>query len=170
MSTGEFWLFVNVKQAARFGHVGWGFMLDDGSYIFGATDHLYRHHEMDLLRWIDYMSVPPGEHTDWWCGYGTKKDMLEQMSKVGSGHIWYHKARGVKVSNAHPVEAKKIAISQEFAGWTLLTNNCVQQTWEIIKTYGADRTIPNPWENPFNLIPRVWFDSFPGELVVLHPE
>lgn len=165
---GQFFLFVNVKQAARFGHVGWGFLLEDETYMFGATDHLYRHHELDIPAWIDYMSVPAGEHTDWWCEYGTKQQMLAAMTDSRQ-HIWYHKAKGVKVANPDPVAARKVALSQEHAGWAVLNNNCVQQAYEIVKAYGADRVIPNPWENPFNLIPRVWFNSFQGEFIELHP-
>lgn len=168
--SGEFFLFVNTKQAARLGHVGWGFLLADGkTYMFGSTDHLYRHHEMDLPAWINYMSVPPGEHTDWWCGYGTREDMLKAMAR-SSEHIWYHKCKGVEIQNADPSAAEKVAREQQFAGWTVLTNNCVQQTYEIVKAYGADCKIPSPWENPFNLIPRVWFDSFTGETVHLNKE
>ena len=165
---GQFWLFVNVKQAARFGHVGWGFQLEDETFMFGATDHLYRHHEMDLAAWIDYMSVAPGEHTDWWCGFGTREKMLEAMTDSRE-HIWYHKAKGVKVANCDPRAARKAAEFSQHCGWSVLSNNCVQQTWEIVRAYGADRVIPNPWDNAFNLIPRVWFKSFEGETVELNP-
>lgn len=168
---GEFLLFINVKQAAQFGHVGWGFRLseDEDRYMYGATDHLYRHHEMDLLSWIDYMSVQPGEHTDWWCGFGTKDEMLKTMSRSGE-HIWYHRCKSVIVTNANPVRAEKVARATELSGWTVLTNNCVQQTYEIVEAYGADRFIPNPWQNPFNLIPRIWFNSFRGAVTELVKE
>ncbi len=166
---GEFYLFINFKQAAQFGHVGWGFLMRDGvTCLYGATDHLYRHHEMDLLAWFDYMSVPPGEHTDWWCGYGPKETMLKTMGGRNKHHIWYHACRAVPVPNAKPEDAEKVALSHENGGWTLLTNNCVQQTYEIIAAYGADSIIPNPWQNPFRLIPRVWFNSFAGEVYSLN--
>jgi hypothetical protein len=163
---GEFALFINVKQAARFGHVGWGFRVAEDRYMFGATDHLYRHHEMDLPAWIDYMSVQPGELTDWWCGFGTREEMLKGMSSAGD-HIWYHRCKSVIVPDADSKQAEKVARSTQFTGWTVLTNNCVQQTYEIIEAYGASKFIPNPWQNPFNLIPRVWFNSFPGTVTEL---
>lgn len=164
---GKFFLFVNVKQAATFGHVGWGFLLNDGkTYCFGATDHLYRHHNFDLLGWIDYMNVPAGEHTDWWCDYGDEEKMLTAMSH-SHHHIWYHYCRSIDVKHAKPEAAEKVAKSLELAGWALLNNNCVQQTWEIVKAYGAGAIIPDPWGNPFQLIPRVWFNSFKGDVKVL---
>ncbi|MDZ4835776.1 MAG: hypothetical protein SGJ27_18520 [Candidatus Melainabacteria bacterium] len=166
---GEFFVFINVKQAAQFGHVGWGFRLEEDRYMFGATDHLYRHHDMDLPAWIDYMSVPPGEHTDWWCGYGTRDEMLQAMSR-STEHIWYHRCKSVLIAKPDPQKAEKAARLTGCSGWTVLTNNCVQQSYEIVQAYGAETIIPNPWKNPFNLIPRVWFNSFPGTVIELTRE
>ncbi len=160
-------MFINFRQAAGFGHVGWGFQLDDQSYLYGATDHLYKHHHIDLISWMEYMYVQPGDHTDWWCGRGNEEEMIAAMSR-SHHHIWYHACKIVDVKNAKPGEAETVARQLETAGWAVLNNNCVQQTYEIVKAYGADNLIPDPWANAFYLIPRVWFSAFKGEVRMLN--
>ncbi len=166
---GKFLLFINFRQAASLGHVGWGFLLDDNAtYLFGSTDHLYRHQWWDLPAWLSYMHVEPGEPTDWWCEYGNEDEMYTRMSR-SHNHIWYHSCKSVLVPKATPKIAEKMALGQELGGWSLLSNNCVGQTFELIKAYGAETKIPDPWQNSLNMIPRVWFDSFNGEVKQLNP-
>lgn len=165
--TGKFFLFLNFRQAGRFGHVGWGFQLaEKDKFLFGSTDHLYRHKWWDLPSWLDYMHVPEGEHTDWWCEYGTEKDMLDIMGGTRN-HIWYHTTKGVIVPEAEPEEAEKMARSQETCGWSVFDNNCVVQTFEIMKAYNAASLFPDPWEQPLCMIPRVWFANIQGEETML---
>src|SRR5438309_1592527 len=87
---GHAFVFINVVQAARFGHVGWGFSLDldKDRYFFGSTDHLWRHDWWDLAAWMNYAQLKPGDENDWWSEEGTLDDMRRVMSK--GHHIRYH--------------------------------------------------------------------------------
>lgn len=165
---GRFYLFINFRQAATLGHVGWGFKLDDAdNFMFGATDHLWRHKWWDLFGWVDYLNTLPGEPTDWWSDVGSEEQMLEVM-KSTRRHIWYHACKVVDVPTADPERARQAALRTGKAGWNALSNNCVQQTFEIVSAYNCDGIIPNPWTNSFQLIPRIWFDSIDGELKQLN--
>ncbi|HMP51035.1 MAG TPA: hypothetical protein PKD05_05715, partial [Candidatus Melainabacteria bacterium] len=134
---GEFLLFINYRQAMRCGHVGWGFFVPSRNcYVFGSTDHLYRHHWWDLLGWANYMYVGPGESNDWWLMKADKEKMTDEMTTRG-WHIRYHAYKSLPVDNPSPEKAEAVARSFQNAGWSVLSNNCVQQTYEIAKAYGA---------------------------------
>lgn len=168
LSTGEFLLFINFKQAAGFGHVGWGFKLDRGeTYMFGSTDHLTRHKWWDLPAWINYAVVEPGEENDWWCGVGDKKAMFLAMS-TGRNHIWYHSYKTIPVRNPSYVQAEELAQGFEIQGWSVLSNNCVHQTYELAKAYGVGGDIQDPWRNTWFLIPNNWFREVIGEQHILN--
>ena len=165
---GEFLLFINHRQAATCGHVGWGFK-EPGkdNYVFGSTDHLTRHKYMDLIAWINYMHVEPGEDNDWWSDSGSKAKMVELMSDSKT-HIWYHAYKIFPVALPKFEQAKKIALDFKNQGWSVFSNNCVQQTYEIAKVYGVGGEILNPWSNSFLLVPNIWFKMVPGEVVTLN--
>ncbi|MGD9684004.1 MAG: hypothetical protein AB7W16_22780 [Candidatus Obscuribacterales bacterium] len=164
---GRFYLFLNHRQASRLGHVGWGFTLGDGrTCMFGSTDHLIRHRWWNLWAWVNYMYVAPGDHTDFWFGYGDESEMYRAMSHSRS-HIWYHECKVVVVEDARPGAAEALALSMERAGWAALSNNCVQQTHDIATAYGVGDAIPDPRRNSLFLVPRLWFPAVTGEHVML---
>ncbi|MEZ4487111.1 MAG: hypothetical protein R3F51_05965 [Cyanobacteriota/Melainabacteria group bacterium] len=164
---GEFLLFINYRQAMRFGHVGWGFSVPSQNiYVFGSTDHLYRHHWWDLLGWANYMYVGPGESNDWWLMKADKEKMTDEMTTRG-WHIRYHAYKSLPVDDPSPDKAEAVAMSFQNAGWSVLSNNCVQQTYEIAKAYGVGAEILNPWYNTLLLIPNYWFGKVEGRFVKL---
>lgn len=164
---GEFLLFINYRQAMRFGHVGWGFLVPGtNTYVFGSTDHLYRHNWWDLIGWLKYMYVAPGKENDWCMDEGTEEYMCQLMS-LRRYHIRYHAYKSISVTNPDPEKAKAIAQSYRLDGWSVFSNNCVQQTFEIAKAYGVGDEILNPWKNTLLLIPNYWFGKVQGEFVKL---
>src|SRR4051812_13774992 len=122
---GRAFVFINPEQAARCGHVGWGFALDESqdSFYFGSTDHLWRHPWWDLLGWMRYAHVAPSGSNDWWSGRGSFKEMMIDMHR--GHHIRYHLAKEVAVADPHPDDALNYAESLASAGWSVLINNCV---------------------------------------------
>ncbi|MBZ0187261.1 MAG: hypothetical protein K8F91_13525 [Candidatus Obscuribacterales bacterium] len=165
---GRFYLFINYRQAARLGHVGWGLRFADGkTCLFGSTDHLYRHHWWDLPGWIDYMYVPQGKNNDWWSALGSESDMYRAMSTCGP-HIWYHDCKVVEVEQFYAEAAVEFAMSLKTAGWSVLNNNCVQQTYEIARIYGSGEKVPSPWRNSLLLVPRLWYPQVEGSPVLLN--
>lgn len=165
---GEFLLFINHKQAASFGHVGWGFK-EPGrdNYLFGSTDHLLKNKSMNLIEWIEYMHVEAGDENDWWCDSGTREKMVESM-KATREHIWYHAYKTIKVNRPDFEKAKEIALGYRTLGWSVFSNNCVQQTHDIAKGYGVGPEILNPYSNPFLLIPNLWLRAISGEYTLLN--
>lgn len=160
---GSAFVFINFIQAARFGHVGWGFSLDEmqDTFYFGSTDHLYRHPWWDLGGWVRYAHVGPELNNDWWSQVGTKQQMFETMSQ-GRHHIRYHACKRVTVAMPAPETAMTYAESLKAAGWSVLSNNCVHQTYDVLTKYGAE--LPMPTEPMINLIPKRWFAEIPGEV------
>lgn len=161
--TGSAFVFINMVQAARFGHVGWGFGLGDGTYFFGSTDHLYRHPWWDLPAWIRYAKVEPHADNDWWAAAGTRDEMLRVMSKGDPSryHIRYHYAKEIAVPEFDAATAQEYAEGLRTGGWAVLSNNCVHQAYEVLTRYGA--TLPHPEQPLTNLIPKVWFAKICGE-------
>ncbi len=172
LNQGLVYAFINFEQAARFGHIGWGFRLEDqNSFIFGSTDHLYHHDVWDLPAWIRYMAVPPGDDIDWWCETGTELDMLSTMRTgvhASSGrHIRYHAYKAVPVAGANPLRARECAQAQRTGGWSVLENNCVHHAYQIFSEYGAAPVVPNPCAGQTLRIPKTWFASLQGSEILL---
>jgi hypothetical protein len=162
---GQAFAFINRNQALRFGHVGWGFCVDarKGLYYFGSTDHLYRHPWWDLPGWVRYAHVKPELDNDWWSGTGTYDQMMTAMST--GHHLRYHAAKLMVVGRPDPDRAVAAAEALARGGWSVLANNCVHQTYQVLTEYGAG--IPPPSQPLTNLIPRVWFARLEGEQVDL---
>ncbi len=135
--------FINFEQALGFGHIAWGFEVEQGSYFFGSTDHLLRRPMWDILALLEYSRVEPGGDVDYWSGQGSFEEMLAAMA--AGPHIRYHayKQLPVSLSEAAPLPAKTAAEKLREGGWTLWDNNCVHQTDRILKIFGAGRFYPD---------------------------
>lgn len=165
---GRGFIFINFKQAAHFGHIGWGFKLSGyDRYLFGSTDHLIHHEMHDIVAWVKYASVPVGADTDYWSQEGTLSTMMDVM-KSGN-HIRYHHYKSFPVQDAHPKEATKAAEASGTCGWHVFENNCVHQTFSVLNAYGARLPEPPPLIRGIGLIPKVWFKNIDGELGELRP-
>jgi hypothetical protein len=158
---GRAFVFINYEQAARFGHVGWGFSIDEQSdlFYFGSTDHLWRHPWWDLAAWMRYAHVLPADNNDWWSTTGSYAEMVGTMH--AGHHIRYHSLKELTVPDANPQRAVSAAEALAKGGWSVLVNNCVHQTYTVLTEYGAQ--IPAPAEPVTNLIPKVWFQQLAGQ-------
>ncbi len=167
---GAIYAFINFKQAANFGHLAWGFRLPDNSYCFGSSDHLWKHDWWNLAAWIRYMDVPAGGDIDWWCERGSQQDMLEMM-KFGKHknyqgrHIYYHAFKEIEfdLSATTPELALAAVEDTSTGGWHLAKNNCVHQSYTIFSKYNKTYELPNPFDNPLDMIPKSWFSKLSVE-------
>lgn len=171
---GAIYAFINFKQAANFGHLAWGFRLQDGSYCFGSSDHLWRHDWWDLGAWLRYMDVPAGGDIDWWCERGSKEDMLEMMKfgkhqKYSGRHIYYHAFKEIEFDRSATTPALALAAAEGTGagGWHLAKNNCVHQSYTIFSRYNQSYQLPNPFTNPIDMIPKTWFAKLVADTVTL---
>ncbi len=168
MPSGEAYAFINYDQAARFGHLGWGFRISPDRYYFGSTDHLWRTeypfwHPIELLR---YMTVAPGDNNDFWAQSGSFSQMLQTM--VSGHHIRYQFYKLVPVKDPRPEIACNFADSFTTKGWSVLFDNCVHHTHSILQIYGGEG-LPSPHKLP-NRLPRTWFAEIPSPRVSIHSE
>lgn len=159
-------MFINFEQALGFGHCAWGFEVAPGEYFYGSTDHLLRRPMWDLIALARYSSVPAGGDIDYWCGQGSRSDMLAEMSR-GGNRIWYHRYKELQVpaESARPEQARIFAESLQHKGWRLWDNNCVHQTHRVLSTFGAGAHLSEikmgrPWQVP---PPVRFFETARGE-------
>jgi hypothetical protein len=174
---GTAFVFINWEQAVHLGHVGWGFSLNEEQslFYFGSTDHLYRHPWWDLPGWVRYAHVPAradggiedggayGAYIDWWGTTGSYDDMIRTMRE--GHHIRYHAASALPVQIARPERAVQCAEALAGAGWSVLKNNCVHQTYKVLSEYGA--SLPAPSLSWNNVIPKIWFTRLQGRQQLL---
>ena len=135
MAEREALVFINFEQALRFGHVAWGFAVDDDEYFYGSTDHLLKEPMWYLPALWRYSHVPPGGNVDFWCGRGPRDEMLAAMAS--GPHIRYHACKSFLVETANVEAAVSQAKALEFGGWSLFGNNCVDQAAAVLVTYGV---------------------------------
>lgn len=161
MKEGAIYAFINFKQAAQFGHVGWGFRVANDRFYFGSVDHLWKHDWWDFVAWCRYMNVPPGADIDWWAQEGTKQEMLEAMKtgrcSSGKRHIFYHAYKEIAIEDCAPDKAVSLADDLKMGGWHISRHNCVQHAYLIFTSYASEQKLPDPFADPLNLIPKTWF-------------
>lgn len=155
-------VFINYEQAARCGHLGWGFMTEiPDTFYFGSTDHLLRTPYWDLISLARYMHAAPDSPTDWWSRTGSRNEMLQDM-KTGR-HVQYHAYKELPLSEANAALARTTAEATGRSGWAVLANNCLHQTHRVLQSYGAGAALPNPRSPIIHRVPRKWFDRIESE-------
>ncbi len=160
--SGTIYAFINTVQAARFGHVGWGFQLGPDRYLFGSSDHLFKHSHFDLRAWWNYMHVPRNGEIDWWAEEGNREEMLSMMrkghhEKYRGRHIQYHLFKELQLDKVKPELAVSKAEELKSGGWDLTRHNCVHHAYLIFSSYSTNHKLPDPFADPLNLIPKSWF-------------
>lgn len=164
---GSLYVFINFEQAMTFGHIGWGFYVEENSYLFGSTDHLWNRsypmwHPSELYR---YMDVEPGRNNDYWSSLGTEEEMLQTMQS--GNHVRYHAYKRVLVRDPAPAAAITFGQTMKNIGWNVLRNNCVHQSHAILTKYGG-MILPNP-HTPLDRLPRKWFGQIDAEETYFQP-
>lgn len=192
-------IFINYEQALRFGHVAWGFSLSEGNvkgnvegnvggegdrYCWGSSDHLLRRPWTDIVALAQYSHVPPGGDIDFWCEQGSFEQMLESMSQGHHiqhqeirYHINYHAYKKLDHDGGNPERALQELELIRAGGWSLLTNNCIDQTYRLLDAYGSAAALVDPKlryrsrrsyagqevKRLSTLLPRKWFAAAKGE-------
>jgi hypothetical protein len=186
-------IFINYHQALRFGHVAWGFTLSEGVYRWGSSDHLLRRPMSDVIALAKYSYVPPGGDIDFWSEQGSYEQMLQSMAakhhiqyqdnrREYRYHINYHDFKVLNHENANPERALQEIELIKAGGWSVVANNCIDQTYRILEAFGAGSTLVDPKQRyqaklTFNggsdstlkygrlstILPKKWFAAAIGE-------
>lgn len=153
---GAAYIFINYKQALKFGHVAWGFALADDVFCYGSSDHLLKRPMSDLAALVKYSHVQAGGDIDFWSKRGSEHEMTEEMRS--GHHIRYHAYKVIYLEEYHPDLALQEMEKVAAGGWSVLTNNCIHHTHRILQAYGLKEQILKPeLFRPKSLMPKHWF-------------
>jgi hypothetical protein len=154
---GRAFVFINYRQALKFGHVGWGFATGADEFLYGSADHLLKRPYHDLIALARYSYVPAGGEIDFWTARGSYDTMIDDMTR--GHHICYHAVKEIAVSEPKVKLAENLVERISGGGWCVVGNNCVNQAATILRAYGA-----SPDKLPEAVIlPRLWFKAIRGE-------
>ncbi len=137
---------VRHEGAAHFGHVGWGVEVSHNRYLFGAVEG------------------KTSNGSAGWFKEGSWADMLAAFQKAAlrPGHAGsrYDALRCVKVASPNVGRAWAVArtMATRSRNYNLITNNCLNATYDVIHDYGTgDLPNPNIWRAP-----NIYFNKFDG--------
>ena len=147
---GVAYVFIAPRMAVLQGHVGWAYMLDDGTYAFGATDAPGAN-----------VTIRPGPDTNspWRQTAVTEREMIDAFKNHYSDANTYneYKRTFVMKRSASNAESKQWTI--RYRGYTLFGNNCLNHTYEVLEAYGVDKSRVMPWLQT-RPAPNSWFRAF----------
>ncbi len=156
---GQAYIFINYEQALKFGHVAWGFALDEETYCYGSSDHLLKRPMSDLPAMLKYSHVEPGGDIDFWSEKGNISEMLHTMKR--GHHIRYHAYKSIGLAEFFPDAARAEMEKVAAGGWSVLTNNCIHHTYRILHAYGVNgvnqKLLLPQLSKPRTLMPKHWF-------------
>ena len=128
------------------GHVGWGFMAEDGSYYGGGTEN---NSGLPVV-------VAPDDNGAWIERFESLHDLMMAMLGLNYGEAMATRHRQSCDSEA--------AIAQGSAnidlGYDVVANNCLNHTILVLQAYGVGIGLPSNSENPY---PGVWYDQLQGD-------
>ena len=172
---GVAYTFIKPEQAVYQGHIGWGFIMDDGRYRYGSTENPMKP-VAGVVRttkavW-DALTIDAGQDNGYWHGTAdTEQEMLADMKRAEislskttryphgfrcSGY-WHYKSTTVLNRNSNSaVAAGTHCKNTGFKGWMW---NCLDQTYSILEAYGVDKTTVMPWKQD-HPSPNHWFNDF----------
>lgn len=123
------------KGNIEHGHVGWGFELNDKSYMAGSIE-----------------DVPISKR------WSIKTNQI--LSDFSFGNNWkyptYDRYKIVEVANPHIDSALATLKDVMATEYNFIGKNCMDATYKILKNYGAN--IPNPADFS-NWLPTEWFEN-----------
>lgn len=126
------------------GHVGWGFRLDNGAYMCGATENR-----------TGAPLVPPGGDNDAWAKKTrAEAEMLGLMRRGG-----YDGYKLMTVSNADPNAAEGVVMKIPGWGYRAIGSNCLDHAYAVLEAYGEQGM---PWMQT-HPSPNDWFGVLNGE-------
>ncbi len=167
--------FIEPEQAVYQGHIGWAFMMDDGTYCYGSTENPMKQMgnvgQAAKAVW-DAVTINPGQDNGYWCGYAdTEQEMLNDMKRAGNDRAtsakypygfrgngyWHYKKTFVRTRN---VNAARVAAEHDrVTGFKGIGWNCLDQTYAVLEAYGVDKDQVMPWKQT-HPSPNYWFNDF----------
>jgi hypothetical protein len=174
---GAVYIFIKPEQAVYQGHIGWGFVMDDGRYCYGSTENPMKgakNFGQGTRAVWDAININEGSDNGYWYGYAdTEQQMLDDMKRVGgdrqyagdyrypegfrcSGY-WHYKTS--MVLTRHVQSARDAGTHCQKTGFKGVGWNCLDQTYSILEAYGTDTkaVMPWKWDHPS---PNYWFNDF----------
>ena len=159
---GAVYIFVNPTQALLQGHIGWGYLDDDGTYVFGSTENPMKE---GAQGWWDAVYVPAGGDNGWWAARAsTEQEMLDTMKSTGytaTGKVRaaYAEWKTTMVSERNPSRAWATAAATKGWGFTGVGNNCLDHTYAVLEAYNVNKSVIMPWKQT-HPAPNSWFRAF----------
>lgn len=172
---GMAYIFIKPEQAVYQGHIGWGFIMDDGTYCYGSTENPLKP-AADIgqgarAAW-DAITIGHGQDNGYWRGYAdTEQGMLDDMRGVGNSRqstdrypygyrsSGYARYKYTPVAGCKPFAAVSAGDYCRRTGFKGVGWNCLDQTYRILEDYGVDKNTVMPWKQT-HPSPNHWFNWF----------
>lgn len=172
LNQGSAYIFIKPDQAVKQGHIGWGFMLGDGSYRYGSTENPMKE---GLGGVWEALTIDPGKDNGYWEGTSnTEQEMFDDMKNVNDGRArpadrypfgfrssGYTHYKVTLVLSPNPSNAAEAGRHCQRTGFKGLGWNCLDQTYRVLEDYGVDKTTVMPWKQT-HPSPNYWFNDFGG--------
>jgi hypothetical protein len=179
---GVAYIFIKPEQAVYQGHIAWGFIRDDGRYVYGSTENPMkpmpqrglpgdRAREAGRAVW-DAITIPAGQDNGYWHGIAdTEAEMLADMKRTGSSRqaserypygfrcSGYTHYKSTPVARRYALNAMNMAQHTRTSGYIGVGWNCLDQTYAILEAYGVDKNTVMPWKQT-HPSPNHWFNHF----------
>ena len=142
--------FMRRSGAAGLGHISWAFEWRNGWFNVGGIENRNAH------------AIAPPELANFWTAHTT--DPIRTMQKFGQSYDEY---KIFYVTQPHPKAAWRTVVWVSRLTYTLIRHNCVDATYDILRTYGVV-DLPDP---ATQYTPNDWYDSLPGPdyAIVINP-
>lgn len=172
---GMAYIFIKPEQAVYQGHIGWGFLMDDGRYCYGSTENPLKP-AADVgqgarAAW-EAITIGHGEDNGYWHGFAdTEQEMLDDMRGAGNSrksterYPYGYRCSGYARYKYSPVAQRRSSAALaagehcRVTGFKGLTWNCLDQTYRILEDYGVDKNTVMPWKQT-HPSPNYWFNWF----------
>ena len=138
-------VYVRHSGAHHAGHVGWGYLLPDGSWEVGAVER-------------GGIITPPLKDGFW------RGEFVDPTPRMRELRYDAYKEFDVGAPNPEAARAQEDVIDKRY--FSLARHNCMNDTHDVLTAYGAK--LPNP-DRFWDWRPNEWFREIEGELIPLAP-
>lgn len=172
---GAAYIFIKPEQAVYQGHIGWGYIMNDGRYCYGSTENPMKaagNLGQGAKAVWDALTINPGADNGFWYGIAdTEQQMLDDMKRAGNDRsssarypygfrcsgYWHYKTTFVASRNVGA--AANAGENCRKTGFKGIGWNCLDQTYSILEAYGVDKNNVMPWKQT-HPSPNYWFNDF----------
>lgn len=131
-------IFLRRSGASGLGHVGWAFEWDNGWWNVGSVENYGNH------------AFTPAGQADFWAAHTTNPvEIMLTREKA------YDEYKMFFVTKPQPKEAWKVVVWASRQPYWVVHRNCVDTTYDILRTYG----LPNLPDPVTEYAPNDWYDS-----------